>query len=132
VAEHGAHLGDGRQVGAVEVGDAQRAERAATVEVAAAPAGPPRLEAVHLPERRVGVLGEVGGPQPVEGDGLVLEAAQPDQRGGIAALCRVDLEHVPVAYAVDDLVDLLAGEPRAPRRRAAGAVVERAREADRV
>ncbi len=88
-------------------------------------------EAVHLAERGVGVLGEVGGAAAVEGHRLVLEAPEPDERRGVAALVGIHLEHVAVAHAVDDLVDLLAGQPRAPRRRAAGAVVERARQADR-
>ena len=59
----------------------------------------------------------------------MLEAPHPHDGAGVAAVVRVDLEHVAVLHAVDDLVGLLAGQPRAPRRRTAGAVVQRAGEA---
>jgi hypothetical protein len=96
---------------------------------------PPRRgpEAVEVAEGRVGVLGEVGGALPrVDGHRLVLEPAQRGDRLRVPAPERVDLVHVAVLHAVDDLVGLLAGQPGAPGRGAAGTVGRRARQAHRM
>ena len=123
-----AGLGDDRKVGGDAV-DAERLECAASVQAAAPAERVVRCEAVDEAEGLRRVLGQVSAAAAVEGDRLVFEAPERYDRLGVAAVPGVDLEDVAVRL-LEHLERLLAGQPGAPRRRTAAAVVERTRQAD--
>ena len=124
-----AHLVDLGQV-LRDPGDLHGREVAALVEVAAPRPRVAGAVPVHVAERVAGVLGEEDDAGPgVHRDRLVREPTHALDRTGVAVVDRVDLEHVAVLHAVDHVLGLLAREPRAPRRRATGAVPDGPREA---
>ena len=91
-----------------------------------------RAEPVDQPVlevRSAGVLGEIRGAASAEGHRFVLEPAHRRDRHRVPAFDRVDLEDVAVAPSEIGEA-LLAAQPRPPRRRTTGAVVDRTGQAD--
>ena len=113
-------------------GDLHRLEQSTLVEGAGPEPRRHRAEPVHEAVAQTlaaGVFGQVRPPGLTERHGLVLVPTHRRDRRRVPAKDRVDLEDVAVPSP--EIVEvLLTGQPRAPRRRPAGAVVDGPRQAD--